>query len=130
MPTNNLFDPEFVNAADIGDLEELQAELQRLLFEVSPQRGLRDTMRLAIGMLHRYATGIVHVDKGRLKNSIFWNLESPAGNDLIGHVATNVSYSIIEERRGGSHAFFARTVREEGPHVNDLFGVRIMGPGR
>lgn len=126
MP-NSLFSIEFVDTAGISDLEEAQREIQRLQYEVDPRGGARTTLRLALGMLHRYAASIVHVDTGRLKNSLFWQ-EETSPNALVGYMATNVSYSIFEERRGGPHAFMARTFREEGPAVNDLFGVRVAGP--
>lgn len=126
MPTKNLFDADFVNNADLGDLEELQRELARLLAEVDPGGGLRETMQLAVGMLHRYAVGIVHVDTGRYKNSLFWDIENGA-KSVIGHMGTNLQYSIYEERRGGSHATFDRTEREEGRKVEELFNVRITG---
>jgi len=126
MP-NDLFRVELVERAGLSDLEAAQRELARLQYETDPRQGLRHTLRLALGMLHRYATGIVHVDTGRLKNSIFWE-DDLAPNGLVGQVATNLSYAQWEEWRGGDHAFFARTVREEGPHVNDLFAARIFGP--
>jgi len=127
MP-NSLFSVEFVNTAGVNDLEAAQREMRRLLNEVDPRGGARTTLRLALGMLHRHSTGIVHVRSGRLKNSIFWR-EETSPNALVGIVATNVGYSIFEHRRGGSHAFFARTVAEEGPNVNNLFGARVAGPG-
>lgn len=106
-----------------GD-EEIMHELERLEAAVDPRRGLADTTALATGMLHRYSTGIVHVDTGRLKNSLFWETGG-GGNSVWGRVATNVAYAPFEERRGGQHAFFGRTVREETPHINDLFGNQI-----
>lgn len=126
MPSNDLFSVEMVKTANVGDLAALQKELARLAMESDPKDGLRHTMTLAVGMLHRYAAGIVHVDTGRLKNSIFWDVGSQ-GNSVIGYVATNVAYSIYEDRRGGQHAFFGRTYRDEGPHVNDIFRTRIIG---
>ncbi len=133
MPVNDLFLAGNVMNATTGDLARLQQELARLQFEVDPRGGMGDTMTLALGQLHRYATGIVHVVTGRLKNSLFWEIESPRQNDLVGHVATNVAYALEEHNRPGTkpghggHDFFARTVREEGPHVNDLFRARVVG---
>lgn len=126
MPIASLFDPHFVNRAGVDDLAALQQELGRLLYEVDPQGGLEETVTLVAGMLHRYSAGIVHVDTGRLKNSLFWNVEHRSGS-VMGHVATNVEYAPAEEARGGTHAFFARTRREEGPRAEELFGVRIFG---
>lgn len=65
---------------------------------------------------HRYTTMIVHVDSGRLKNSLYPRIQT-RGNEAYGVVGTNVAYAAIEHDRGGSHAFFARTVEEEGPAI-------------
>lgn len=123
----NAFRAGIVDSASIRDLEALQEELQRLLMEVDPARGLRDTMTLAVGMLHRYAAGVVHVNTGRLKNSLFWDVTAAGGARVTGVMGTNVEYSIFENARGGSHAFMDRTEREEGRKVAELFGVRISG---
>lgn len=109
-----------------GDLNDLQEELDRLAYEVDPQRGLGETVTLAVGMIHRYGSSIVHVDTGRLKNSLFWDVTT-SERSASAIWGTNVSYSIFEERRGGSHAFVDRTERQEGPAVARLFGVRITG---
>lgn len=122
----NAFRAGIVETASIRELEALQEELQRLLHEVDPQGGLGDTMTLAVGMIHRYGTGIVHVDTGRLKNSLFWDVQT-SERRASAIWGTNLDYSIWEERRGGSHAFVDRTEREEGPAVARLFGVRISG---
>jgi hypothetical protein len=110
----------------MSDLRALQTELKRLEEAVDPQRGLKETVTLAIGMIHRYGTGVVHVDGGRLKNSLFWDVQSSARRASASW-GTNVSYSIYEEARGGSHAFVSRTERQEGPNVARLFHVRISG---
>lgn len=109
-----------------GDLRALQEELDRLSYEVDPQRGLGESVTLAIGTIHRYGTGIVHVDTGRLKNSLFWDV-SVSSRRASAIWGTNLDYSIFEERRGGSHALVDRTEREEGPAVARLFNVRITG---
>lgn len=122
---SDLWRAGFADSASIHQLEELQRELQRLQQEVSPE-GMEATLTLAVGMLHRYGSGIVHVDTGRLKNSLFWRVQAHErrASAIWG---TNVAYSIYEEARGGDHAFVERTAREEGPHVARTFGVRISG---
>lgn len=65
---------------------------------------------------HRYTTMIVHVDTGRLKNSLWPRIQTRA-NEAYGTIGTNVVYAGAEHDRGGSHAFFARTVEEEGPAI-------------
>lgn len=127
MATNSLHNPM---TASVAGLAEAQAEVRRLALATSTGQGggVRNSLLLALLQLQRYALGIVHVDTGRLKNSIFTDVEE-RGNDLTGHVATNVEYAPFEEGRGGGHAFFARTAREEGPNVvrNDIFAPIVRG---
>lgn len=121
MPTNSLFGAVTVV---IRGSEKTQRALADMQAQLEPGRGMRSTMSLVVGMLHRYAASIVHVDSGRLKNSLFWGI-GIQGDRVIGQVGTNVSYSIYEHARNGSHAFFARTIREQGPAVNSLFAENI-----
>lgn len=122
---SDLWRAGFADSASVHELEALQRELARLQQEVSPA-GVEATLTLAIGQLHRYGSAIVHVDTGRLKNSLFWKVNSGErrASALWG---TNVAYSIFENARGGDHEFVGRTAREEGPHVARTFGVRISG---
>lgn len=122
---SDLWRAGFADSASIHQLEELQRELNRLQQEVSPE-GMEATLTLAVGMLHRYGSAVVHTDSGRLKNSLFWrvNASGRRGSAIWG---TNVQYSIYEEARGGDHAFVGRTARSEGPAVERIFGVRISG---
>ena len=69
---------------------------------------------------HLYATKIVHVDTGRLKNSLYPRIQA-RGNTAYGIVGTNVAYAFYEHERGGKHAFFERTVKEEGPVIVQQF---------
>jgi len=129
MP-NDLFLSGNVMQANVGDLAALQEELQRLQMELDPESGLRDTMLLALGMLHRWSSAHVRVDTGRLKNSLFWDVEG-RGNDLVGHMATNVEYGPwvsvkgLPMVRAGGNDFMQTTAEREGPNVNDLFGFRV-----
>lgn len=128
-PSNSQrFSVGYVNSASVRDLAALQQELGRLQQEVSPE-GVKATLTLAIGQLHRYGAGIVHVDTGRLKNSLFWDVN--VGRQQASAIwGTNVSYSVYENARGGGHAFVDRTAREEGPMVERTFNVRITGGQR
>mgnify|MGYP001566626283 CR=1 FL=1 len=124
---NSLHEPMTMS---VEGLKAAQDELGRLTLAVATKSGggLRNTLLLALLQMQRYALGIVHVKTGRLKNSIFTDLET-AGNDLLGHVATNVEYAFFEESRGRDHAYFARTVKGEGPHVveNSIFAPVVRG---
>lgn len=113
--------PSSLFGGRIRGLEKAQRDLGHRAEAARGDRGLETATRLALAQLHRYATGIVHVQTGRLKNSLFWQIERTNRSQTTGIVATTVDYAAIEHDRGGSHAFFRRTVREEGPHVRSLF---------
>lgn len=132
MPPNSIFSASQVMAARVGGLREAQQALMGLSQAVASDGApMRGRMNLALLQLQRYALGVTHVRTGRLKNSIFTTIAG-SGNALQGYVATNVAYAWYEERRGHEHAFFERTVREEGPAVNSLFDrpVRVLLGGR
>jgi hypothetical protein len=76
-------------------------------------RGVRDaTMRL-----HRYAVQITHVDSGALRASHMMRVTNTTGEIYINPNARRgktrpAEYGAIEHRRGGSHAFYQRTLDE------------------
>jgi len=102
---------------EIKGLKETQDRLVQLLAQVTGH-GWEAIVSKATLRAHRYATMITHVDTGRLKNSLFPRVHS-RGNTAYGVIGTNVVYAPYEHARGGSHAFFARTVDEEGPAIVD-----------
>lgn len=112
--------------AKILGIPEAQRTIRDMDWAVRGDRGMQSNLLLALMQLHRYATGIVHVDTGRLKNSLFWALERSTPEGTSGIVATNVSYALAEHSRGGGHAFFARTVREEGKNVNSMVAANMQ----
>lgn len=122
MPPNNIFARGNVMSAEIDGLIEAQEAIDKIAKNVSKE-GMRGELEKVLDRLRKYARSVVHVDTSRLRNSIFTDIES-GGNSLIGHVATNIEYSVFEEARGGDHAFFGRTVEDEGPRAaNDLFKI-------
>lgn len=79
------------------------------------QRNKRPAMAAAVGQLHRYVIGIVPVDTGRLKNSIFAEVQNGGDRGLLG---TNVYYAIYQEygtRYISPRRFMGRTSQTEGP---------------
>jgi hypothetical protein len=101
---------------EIKGLRETQARMERLLEDLSAQGGLEAIVAKGTLRAHRYAVGITHVVTGRLKNSHFPRVQA-AGNQVYGTIGTNVAYAMIEHNRGGTHAFYARTVREDGAGI-------------
>lgn len=121
MPPNSIFSASQVMSARVDGLREVQQAVADLTRTAAADGGtMRGQMNRALLQLQRFALSATHVVTGRLKNSIFTELTG-GGNTLQGYVATNVAYAWYEERRGGQHAFFERTVNEEGPAVNSLF---------
>lgn len=101
---------------EIRGLRETRARLKQALERLSANGDLEALVAAATLRAHRYTVGITHVDTGRLKNSHFPTVQA-AGNQVYGVVGTNVVYAIYEHNRGGSHAFYKRTVKEEGPAI-------------
>lgn len=101
---------------EIRGLRETQERMERLLEAVSAQGDLEGIVAKGTLRAHRYAVGITHVISGRLKNSHFPRVQV-AGNQAYGVVGTNVVYAPIEHNRGGTHAFYARTVAEDGAGI-------------
>lgn len=75
--------------------------------------------------LHRYAVGITHVDTGALRASHRMRLERRRRRGMIYIDPDAINprgqrpavYGPVEEKRGGSHAFYRRTVDEAAGRV-------------
>lgn len=103
-------------AIEVKGLKEVQEKMARLVAATGAGKGLDAIIARATLRAHRYASMVVHVDTGRLKNSLHPRVEGK-GNNVYGVVGTNVVYAPYEHARGGSHAFFARTIAEDGPGI-------------
>lgn len=101
---------------ELKNLEKTQTRLRELLQAVSERGGLAGIIAKGTLRAHRYATMIVHVLTGRLKNSLYPRTHR-RGNQVYGVVGTNVAYAKIEHDRGDDHAYFDRTIDEEGPGI-------------
>jgi len=104
---------------EIKGLAETQARMERLLEEISAQGGLEAIIAKGTLRAHRYAVGITHFISGRLRNSHFPQVTATA-NQVYGTIGTNVAYAMIEHNRGGDHAFYERTVSEDGAGITAM----------
>ena len=117
-------------------LERLQAANRKLLDGINPKLGLYEGVKTATQLLHNYAINITHVQTGTLKRSHVVDFAAggaqtfrfgfPIVNKAIGRIyissaARNpvtgkmpVDYGPMEHRKGGTHAFYKRTVDEHG----------------
>lgn len=99
---------------EVRGLKEFQDRAAAVVQALQPDSNAGAAVQFAVLGLHRYMTTIVHVDTGRLKNSLF-----PQVDGLTGAVITNVNYAPYEEERGGEHAFMERTDKEQGKQIAD-----------
>jgi hypothetical protein len=126
----------------VRGLQELQAANVELMQSVSPRGGLGEAVKQATIFLHRYAVRITHRVTGTLAASHTMNFASggietfwrgirfksmAVGQIYINPASVNpvtnerpVAYGPVEEARGGSHAFYRRTLEEAGPTAGNL----------
>lgn len=118
----------------IRGLQEAQQANQRRLAELKPSGALGRAVQYATATLQRHAIGITHVDTGSLRASHRMRLEAGGlrGVIFIDPGAVNPRsgqktsvYGPHEHARGGSHAFYARTVSEAGPSVEKQAGMMV-----
>jgi hypothetical protein len=112
-------------STDVQGYAELQAALDKVAAAVKPSGALGEGVKRTTQRLYKHAIGITHVDTGTLASSHRWqyaeesgsprgvvfvedSLRNPKSKQAVGR------YAPIEEGRGGQHAFYARTVAEEG----------------
>jgi len=109
---------------EVRGLKETQDAARAVVQALQPDGAAGAAIQFSVLGLHRYMTTIVHVDTGRLKNSLF-----PQVDGLTGMVITNVNYAPYEEARGGEHAFMTRTEDEQGKQIAEQalkeFNVKI-----
>lgn len=115
---------------ELRNLARVQRAMRRAMEAMQPSGDAQAAVQFATLRLHRYMTSIVHVDTGRLKNSLF-----PKIDGLRGMIFTNVNYAAYEENRPGGkpgkggHAFMRRTMSEDGPAATEttlrLFQTKI-----
>lgn len=110
---------------EIEGYAELQAALDRVAAAVKPSGALGKAVQRTTRRLYKRAISLTHQDTGTLASSHRWSyLEEGSSPRGVVYVEGNLKntksrqaverYAPIEEARGGSHAFYARTVAEDG----------------
>lgn len=124
----------YIPQASIEGIQEAQKRNLMRIAALQPSGKAGEAVRDALIALHRYSVSITHVGKyqrngntvggGSLRAAQRIEVEGLAGQVYIDHAAKNplsktkpVEYGVYENARGGEHAFFDRTVNEEGPKV-------------
>ena len=107
------------------NLKKVQAQMVRAARELESGNAAQEAIQFVTLGMHRYMTIVVHVRTGRLKNSLF-----PEINGLHGRIFTNVNYAPYEEARGGTHAFMERTAKQAYPplakNALERLGVKVQ----
>jgi len=104
----------------IEGIQAAQAAVNRVVASTRPAGALGAAVQEATVRLHRYAVGVTHVDTGALRGSHTMRITRTRGEIYISPNARHATgkrpaeYGVYEHRRGGSHAFYARTVAEHG----------------
>jgi len=115
----------------IKGLQEAQAKNARRIAALQPEGAQGVMVRDVTAELHRYAVAITHVwwyRGGGLRASHRMSVQElksgPRGRIYISPTAVNprgqkpAEYGPYEHARGGSHAFYDRTISEHGPKVS------------
>jgi hypothetical protein len=108
----------------IEGIQEAQEANLRTIAALRPSGAYGNAIRMIITQLHRYKTTIIHVDTGALRASQRIEQVGLKARSWIDEDAINprtgdrpAVYGALEEARGGSHAFGARTVDEAAPQI-------------
>lgn len=108
----------------ISGLQEAQDANLKAIVALRPSGAMGHAIRFIVTSVHRYAAIITHVDTGALRASHRMKVLDTRGAVYVDPGARNprsgirvVSYGKDEEERGGSHAFYGRTVSEIGGQV-------------
>ena len=97
---------------EVRGLDEYLSWLQKVHLVLS--NGLGPLLQGAAGELRDYSESITHVVTGRLAAG---HQVMSRGNEAV--IFNRVPYAEYEHERGGSHAFYDRTVEERWPRVAD-----------
>jgi hypothetical protein len=108
----------------IKGLQEAQAANLKNIAALKPNGAFGRAVQYATIQAQRYAVSITHVDTGSLRASHRMQMYGNKGEIFIDPNAVNprsrsrpVDYGVYEHKRGGSHAFYARTEQEAGPKI-------------
>ena len=132
----------YIPQLSIEGIQEVQQRNLKRIAAMQPSGEVGAAVRDAIVALHRYAVAITHVGKyqrigttvggGSLRASHRMEVDGLSGMVYIDPSAKNprsktkpVEYGVYENARGGEHAFYDRTVNEEGPKVSNMVAGRI-----
>ena len=105
----------------IKGIQEVLAANAKAIAAIQPRGAVGRALKYAVAELHRYAVYVTHVDTGTLRASHRMELKAYQARVFVDPSSVNprtgekpVEYGLLEEKRGGRHAFYTRTVNERG----------------
>lgn len=120
----------------IEGIQEAQMANLRAIEAMEPNGAFGKAIKDITMSAHAYAVKITHVDSGALKASHRMKIEQQGYRGVIsldgrasGPNGNPAEYGPYEHGRGGSHAFYERTVREAGRGITDKAVQRIVRAG-
>lgn len=119
----------------ITGIQEAQAKNNRVIASLRPDGALGRAVQYGTTAAHRYAVGVTHVDTGSLHASHRMEITGLRGRVYIDPSARNPrsrqrteTYGPYEHERGGEHAFYQRTINEQGPSIEQaMMGLVKLG---
>lgn len=120
-------------SVELQGFREAQAAMLRAVEAVQPSGAMGEATKEALFMAQAYAASITHQDTTTLSLSHLIQYDSSGGFVYPSPYNINPKshkppsyYAIYEENRGGDHAFYARTVDEQGQAILEKTGIRIL----
>lgn len=116
---------------EIQGLQDAQDAMLRGVLALRPEGALGEAVKATAIRLHRYASAITHVDTGALRLSHTIRLAKGQAEIFINPAARNprggrpAVYGPYEHARGGTHAFYRRTVTDRGRSAASE-GVKVL----
>jgi len=117
----------------IRGIQEAQRANLRIIAAVKPSGKLGQAVRNVTILAHRGSVARTHVITGTLRASHRMDLSNARGVVFIDPSAVNPvshiraeKYGPVEHARGGSHAFYGRTVYEDGPMFARTAGSTVI----
>ncbi len=119
----------------ITGIQEAQAANNRVIAALQPSGALGRAVQYGTAAAHRYAVGVTHVDTGALRASHRMEVTGLRGRVYIDPSARNprsrqrtATYGPYEHDRGGEHAFYQRTIDEQGQSIEQaMMGLVKLG---
>lgn len=124
--------PGFNVRLTITGLQQMMARNDRRIARLRTNSDFGKAIQEATADAHRYAVALTHVDTGSLRASHRMEVDGLQGRVYLAPEAVNprsrqktAVYGYYEHERGGSHAFYERTVNERGAQIAAKWRVTV-----